>query len=72
MLFIHPDYRRKGIGKCLLHYAISKLHITRVDVNEQNEQAVGFYEHAGFTTIARSELDGTGKPYPILHMVLMD
>jgi putative acetyltransferase len=71
MLFLHPDYRGKGIGATLLRYAIHQQRITKVDVNEQNEQAVGFYEHAGFTTIARSELDGTGKPYPILHMALV-
>ena len=43
----------------------------KVDVNEQNEQAIGFYQHYGFKTISRSELDGTGKPYPILHMELV-
>jgi len=31
---------------------------------------VGFYEHMGFEIISRSELDGLGKPYPILHMQL--
>ena len=70
MLFIDPKYRGKGIGKSLLNYAIKNLNITKVDVNEQNEQAVGFYKHSGFEVTARSELDASGKPYPILHMVL--
>ena len=39
MLFIHPEYRGKKIGKALLKYAIDTLHVTKVDVNEQNEQA---------------------------------
>lgn len=69
MLFIHPDFIGKGIGKTLLEYAIENLNVTNVDVNEQNEQAVGFYKHCGFETIGRSELDASGKPYPILHMV---
>jgi putative acetyltransferase len=68
MLFIHPEYRGKGIGKTLLDYAIDSLKVTKVDVNEQNEQAVGFYKHCGFQLISRSELDASGKPYPILHM----
>lgn len=68
MLFLHPDARGHGIGKMLVDYAIQKMHVTKVDVNEQNKQAVGFYEHVGFQTISRSELDGLGMPYPILHM----
>lgn len=42
MLFIHNDYRKKGIGKKLVMYAIKKLQVYKVDVNEQNIQAVGF------------------------------
>lgn len=70
MLFVAADQRGKGIGKKLLLYAFENLKITKVDVNAQNEQAVKFYEHFGFETKSRSELDGFGKPYPILHMEL--
>ena len=70
MLFIHPEYRGKRIGKVLLDYSVENLRVTKVDVNEQNEQAVGFYQYYGFETIGRSELDASGKPYPILHMKL--
>lgn len=70
MLFIHPAYIGKGIGKVLLHYSIENQEVTQVDVNEQNEQALGFYLHCGFQTVGRSELDASGKPYPILHMEL--
>ena len=70
MLFIHPMYIGNGIGKHLLDHSIDKQGVTQVDVNEQNEQALGFYLHCGFQTIGRSELDASGKPYPILHMEL--
>ena len=70
MLFIHNDYRGKGIGKRLLNHAINHYQITKVDVNEQNLQALEFYKHLGFHVINRSEVDGAGKDYPILHMVL--
>ncbi len=70
MLFLHPRSRGKGIGKALLQYAVNHLHARKVDVNEQNSQAVGFYQHAGFAIVNRSEKDSLGKPYPILHMEL--
>ncbi len=54
----------------LLQYAIEQLGVTKVDVNEQNPQAVGFYEHMGFKVVSRSPLDDMGKPFPILHMTL--
>ena len=70
MLFIDSRSIGREIGKILLLHAIKDLNITKVDVNEQNEQALRFYEHFGFKITSRSELDGTGKPYPILHMQL--
>lgn len=70
MLFIHPDSRGGGVGKRLLRFAIGELGLRRVDVNEQNAQAVGFYRHMGFLDTGRSPLDGMGKPYPLLHLAL--
>ncbi len=40
----------------------------RVDVNEQNERAVRFYERSGFSLINRSAVDEQGDPYPTLHL----
>lgn len=68
MLFIEPDFRGQGIGKALTLFVIEKLNIQKVDVNEQNPQAVGFYQKLGFEVISRSELDGQGKAYPLLHL----
>jgi len=70
MLFILDEKRGAGYGKQLLQYAIDKLGATRVDVNEQNPLAIKFYEYMGFRIISRSPLDGMGKPFPILHMML--
>lgn len=70
MLFIDPIARGKRIGKYLMDFAIKQKGIRKVDVNEQNEQAVGFYLHLGFNVTARFEKDAAGRPYPILAMEL--
>ena len=71
MLFIEDKYRGNGIGKKLIKYAIDKYNVKYVDVNEQNKKAVGFYIHLGFKVFDRSEIDGQGNPFPILHMKLI-
>lgn len=54
----------------LLQYAIAEFGVNEVDVNEQNPQGVAFYRHMGFEQVGRSELDGQGNPFPLLHMRL--
>ncbi|MFO2462521.1 GNAT family N-acetyltransferase [Pseudomonas sp. 15FMM2] len=70
MLFIDPQYRGQGLGRKLLSYAIDHMNADELDVNEQNPQALGFYLKEGFEVIGRTEHDGMGKPYPLLHMRL--
>lgn len=68
MLFIHPAHRGGGIGGKFVHHAVDVLKAEFVDVNEQNTSAVGFYKHLGFSVVGRSPLDGSGNPFPVLHM----
>ena len=70
MLFIAPEERGKGLGKSLIQRGIQTYHVTRLAVNEQNPQAIGFYQHMGFQVYKRSEFDEQGNPYPILYMRL--
>lgn len=70
MLFVHDDFRGRGVGKSLLAWALRQ-GVDRVDVNEQNPQAVGFYLANGFQTVGRSDLDDQGRPYPLLRMALV-
>ncbi|MEK8204713.1 GNAT family N-acetyltransferase [Paenibacillus sp. FSL L8-0696] len=70
MLFVEPAAMGKGVGKALLAYVMQELDVHLVDVNEQNPQALGFYEHMGFQVFERSALDEQGNPFPILHMSL--
>lgn len=70
MLFVDPTRHGRGIGTALLRHAINAWGAERVDVNEQNPLAVEFYLRKGFALQSRSERDGLGKPFPLLHMRL--
>ncbi|WP_068544282.1 acetyltransferase [Thalassotalea crassostreae] len=72
MLFITPNFRNCGAGSLLLKNAIQTQSATKVDVNEQNPDAIGFYKHFGFKVVGRSPLDGQGNPFPLLHMILSE
>jgi putative acetyltransferase len=67
-LFLEPEYHRCGGGRRLLQHARQLKGPLTVDVNEQNPDAVRFYEACGFVLEGRSELDSSGLPFPILHM----
>lgn len=70
MLFIAPSHFGQGLGKRLVNFAILELEAKKVDVNEQNRNAVGFYQKLGFQTFERTELDDQGRNYPLLRMKL--
>ena len=70
MLFVDCLAFGKGVGTALLNFAVEHYQANSVDVNEQNTQAVGFYEHFGFIKKVRYSHDAAGKPYPIVSMIL--
>lgn len=67
-LFIDASARGLGVGKQLISHALALHPDLSVDVNEQNHQAVGFYQHMGFQVSGRSDRDNQGRPYPLLHL----
>ncbi len=68
MLFVDPEWHGRGVGQALLAHAVRQWAACRVDVNEQNPRALGFYLRMGFAVESRSERDGLGKPFPLLHL----
>lgn len=68
MLFVAPEERGRGIGRQLLQYGVESYGVFEVTVNEQNPQAVGFYERMGFETYKRTDTDEEGAPYPLLYV----
>ena len=68
-LFIDPDHHGQGGGKLLVAHAQRlAAGALAVDVNEQNEAALRFYQAVGFSVVGRSPTDAGGRPFPILHM----
>lgn len=67
-LFIDPAYRGKGIGRALVDEAVKRFPSLSTDVNEQNLQAIRFYERLGFERTGYSALDGQGRAYTLIHL----
>jgi len=70
-LFVDPACRGRGIGAALVRHGLSLHPGMTTDVNEQNAQAIGFYEKMGFRRTGRSPLDGQGRPYSLIHLEFM-
>jgi putative acetyltransferase len=69
-LFIDPAYHGNGIGRQLVSLALRFHPVITTDVNEQNPQAIGFYERLGFVAFGRSPIDPQGRAYPLIHLRL--
>lgn len=69
-LFVDPAARGRGIGAALVRHGAMLYPRMTTDVNEQNAQAIGFYEKLGFQRTGRSPLDDQGRPYPLIHLEL--
>lgn len=67
-LFVEPACHGQGVGAALVRHALALHPGLTTDVNEQNPQALGFYEHLGFRRTGRSARDGQGRPYPLVHL----
>ncbi|KAA9300511.1 MULTISPECIES: GNAT family N-acetyltransferase [Aerococcus] len=68
MLFLHPNAWRLGLGRALIEEGLTAYGLRQLTVNEQNPQAVAFYQHMGFRPYRRTEQDEAGRPYPLLYM----
>ena len=72
MLFLDPALRRQGYGRKLVQKGITEYGVSEVTVNEQNPEAIKFYEAMGFRIYKRTDCDEQGGPYPLYYMKLED
>lgn len=68
-LFIDPMAFGQGIGTALVRHGLALRPGLTTEVNEQNDQAVAFYERMSFVPTKRSAQDGQGRPYPVIHLM---
>lgn len=68
MLFLSPSNRGCGLGRQLAEWGVRQYGIREVCVNEQNPQALGFYQRLGFRPYKRTGLDEQGRPFPLLYL----
>lgn len=68
-LFLAPEARGQRGGRRLVEHAQElRGGPLTVDVNEQNPAARDFHARLGFVVLGRSEDDGHGRPFPLLHL----
>lgn len=68
MLFVDPVRHGEGIGRMCLDLARALNGPLTVDVSEEVLGNLAFYSKCGFEVTGRSELDGSGRPHPLIHM----
>ncbi|AJF26365.1 GNAT family N-acetyltransferase [Haloarcula hispanica] len=76
-LYVHPDYRREGIGRTLLERTCEELFEHDIDrinamVLSANEPGAEFYKGFGFEFADESETEIGGERYPESRYVLAD
>jgi putative acetyltransferase len=67
-LFVDPEFHGQGYGSRLLDQALTLSPNATVDASEQAANALPFYLSRGFSIVGRSETDGQGRPYPLIHL----
>ena len=67
-LFVDPGFHGQGFGTALLEQALVLSPNATVEASEQADNALPFYLARGFKVVGRSETDGQGRPYPLIHL----
>lgn len=68
-LFVAAESHGRGVGSALLRHARAAAgEPLAVDANLEADNALPFYRARGFVETGRSDRDGQGRPYPLVHL----
>lgn len=72
-LYLHPDFKRQGIGKQLFHKALDEIEGVKevlVHVEKHNKEALAFYNKMGFTYVKEVHEYFYGYPLHSIQLIL--
>jgi ribosomal protein S18 acetylase RimI-like enzyme len=71
-IYLLPAYQGKQIGSLLIHRGIERLRAKKITlfVEEQNNQAIRFYERLGFSKVTRFQNELEGHVLYLIEMAL--
>ena len=67
-LFVDPHHQGAGIGRTLVHHAITLKGQLTLEVYARNSGARTFYERMGFREVGRRPTDDNGLPFALIRM----
>lgn len=62
-LYVDPFFQSRGIGGCLIAYAVQELRADHLWALEKNTRAIGFYESHGFRLTGEKQLEEDTMEY---------
>lgn len=72
MLFVHPKFFRRGVGRALLKEVylkeLKKYDCIKVECNTQNIRGMEFYKSLGFKIMRESAKDSMGRDFSVAHL----
>lgn len=72
MLFVHPKFFRRGVGRALLKEVylkeLKKYDCIKVECNTQNIRGIEFYKSLGFKIMRESAKDSMGRDFSVAHL----
>ena len=67
-LFVHPAWRRKGVGRRLVRHAVNAAGVLTVDLDDGNTPAIALFRTEAFAVEHRWSITSLGRTFPMIRM----